>query len=124
VTGTETWLVCGGRDFTDQAQLEQCLDNYVTLLGIPDKLIHGAARGADTLAGSWAISRGIDYAAVPADWKKYGFKAGLIRNQVMLDLYPVTRVIAFPGGTGTAHMIRITTAAGLPVHQPLKDVVG
>ena len=43
---------------------------------------------------------------VDADWAKYGPVAGPIRNQDMLDLHRPKMVIAFPGGKGTADMVK------------------
>lgn len=104
-------LVCGGRDYAgDVSCLEQILP-----IGV---LIHGDARGADRRAGEWAKARGIHVAAVPALWNQLGNKAaGPARNAAMLLLKP-TYVVAFPGGAGTANMIRQAEAAGLPVWRP------
>jgi hypothetical protein len=68
-------LVCGGRDFSDR-------DRLAAILGAVhaeqpfSTLIHGAAPGADMLAGEWAISRGIPVAPFPADWKGQGAPRG------------------------------------------------
>jgi hypothetical protein len=40
------------------------------------------------------------------DWKTHGKAGGPIRNQMMLDDYKPQVVIAFPGGSGTADMVR------------------
>jgi hypothetical protein len=59
-------LVCGGRDFSDKVMLASALDAIHA--DRPFSLvIHGAAPGADTLAGEWADSRGIPVAPFPAD---------------------------------------------------------
>lgn len=52
-------IVCGGRDYVDQAAAFNALDRAHQHRRI-DLVIHGAARGADTLAGAWAASRGIE----------------------------------------------------------------
>lgn len=44
--------------------------------------------------------------------------AGLARNQRMLEQCSPSAVIAFPGGRGTADMVRRAEAAGLPVWRP------
>jgi acyl-CoA synthetase (NDP forming) len=53
----------------------------------------------------------------PANWKKHGKSAGPIRNQLMLDVGKPDLVIAFPGGSGTADMIRRARKAGVPVKE-------
>ena len=98
-------LVCGGRDFDDRAALDRMLD--VMHANAPvTAVIHGAARGADSLAGAWARANGIEEIACPADWKTHGRRAGPIRNRAMLTDHKPDVVLVFPGGRGTADMIR------------------
>lgn len=106
-------LVCGGRDYGDHDKVSATLDaihrdERVTLL------IHGAASGADSLAATWAQFRGIAEDRHPADWAKQGKAAGPIRNEQMLARNP-DLVVAFLGGRGTAHMVRIAKAKGTKV---------
>jgi hypothetical protein len=82
---------------------------------VPYVIVHGAAVGADQMAGSWARSRGVAEAAFPADWGRDGRAAGPIRNQRMLDEGRPDLVVAFPGGRGTADMVRRARAAGVAV---------
>ena len=109
-------LVCGGRDFNNISFLKSRLEDFCCY--IYDKfdeevniVIHGAAKGADTLAESWAKSKAIKYVGVPANWNEHGMSAGPIRNKVMLDLDP-DYVIGFDGGKGTANMLSIAKAKG------------
>lgn len=104
-------LVCGGRDYSDQAHVDKVLN---TIGGIRH-LFHGNARGVDTLAGNWGNRQdGVSVHPVPAEWKKYGRKAGPIRNRKMLGQLP-DLVVAFPGGRGTANMVKQAKAAGVEV---------
>lgn len=107
-------LVCGGRDFTDRVQLYDILDRHHQTVGI-NLIIHGAARGADTLAWQWACDRILPDASFPADWKTHGKGAGLIRNTQMLTKGKPDLVIALPGGRGTADMVSKAKAAGVRV---------
>lgn len=104
-------LVCGGRNFTDYKRVCQVLDGLSTVYLI----IHGGARGADSLAGRYAEERGIPVECYPARWKEEGKAAGVLRNQRMLAAEPDI-VIAFPGGKGTADMVRRAHKAGVFVH--------
>lgn len=106
-------LVTGGRDFDDRELLFDTLDRLNAMQGFT-VVIHGDAKGADRLSGEWASSRGITVEAHPADWKKHGRAAGPIRNQKMLEEKPQL-VVAFPGGKGTADMVRKAKQAGLKV---------
>ena len=107
-------LVCGGRDYADRDQLYRILD-AAHLANQIICLIHGAARGADALAADWALDRDVLCTAYPADWDGDGGAAGPIRNQKMLDLGKPHLVIAFPGGRGTADMVKRAEKAGVPV---------
>lgn len=110
-------LACGGRDFKDEALLDWALTAAHAKEEI-EMLIHGGARGADLMAGAWAQERGIHTARVDALWDVLGKRcAGPRRNEAMLRLAP-DGVIAFPGGTGTAHMVGIAREACIPVWQP------
>ena len=105
-------LVCGGRDFSDHKLVSQALNSY-GCIGLT--IIHGAAKGADSLAQAWAKDNGYPDDAYPADWNKYGKRAGYIRNVQMLNEGKPDLVIAFPGGKGTQMMINLAEAAGVPV---------
>lgn len=108
-------LVCGGRDYADEIFLFIALDSIHKEIPITT-LIHGAARGADTMAASWAWSRKIKVIAYPADWEHNGSSAGPLRNQKMLDENKdLDLVIAFPGGVGTRDMINRAEKDGIKV---------
>lgn len=107
-------LVCGGRDFADAAAIDRAL-NGLAKSAVIDCIIEGNARGADRLAGFWARKRGIPNLKFNADWIAHGKAAGPIRNQRMLDEGRPDLVIAFPGGRGTADMVRRAREAGVEV---------
>lgn len=109
-------LVCGGRDFNDRASLagwmnEVCAGTSLELVTV----IHGAARGADSLAGVIAKDAYVRVEEYPADWDQHGKAAVPIRNQRMLDEGKPDLVLAAPGGRGTADMVRRAKAAGVRV---------
>ena len=116
MTNTERVLVCGGRRFSNQRLLNDFLTELDTASPI-GTIIHGPARGADSLAGQWAKRNGKPLDVYPADWDRHGRAAGHIRNREMLDKGKPTLVVAFPGGPGTANMVRIATTAGVPVKE-------
>lgn len=94
-------LVCGSRYYKNRNLIEKILNEYV---GFEPTLIHGAATGADSLAGEVAEDFGWRTIAIPADWKKYGKAAGPIRNSEMLDFQP-DLVISFGSGRGTTNCV-------------------
>ena len=107
-------IVCGGRDFEDYKFVNEKLDIFHSKTPITC-LIHGDARGADRMAGHWAQHNRVYCVPYPADWNKYGNAAGPIRNGLMLAQETPDCVIAFPGGYGTDHMVKITRTAGIRV---------
>ena len=105
-------LVCGGRHYSDSRHLGRVLGALATR---PTLIIHGDATGADELAQRWARRQRIPDRPFPADWGAHGRAAGPIRNQQMLDEGQPHLVVAFPGGAGTADMVRRAEAAGVTV---------
>lgn len=118
-------LVCGSRTFNDQSIVDRILDGLDggdgATCGDFLWLIHGAARGADTLAAFWAERRGFPEEAIlafPADWDRYGKSAGYLRNQQMLDEGQPDLVVAFVDkplakSKGTTMMVDIARQAGV-----------
>ncbi len=113
-------LVTGGRGFDDWRRLHLALSAHT--YNVEDvTIIQGGATGADFLAKVWAKWIGLSVEEFPADWKQYGKAAGSIRNQQMLDEGKPDVVIAFPGGVGTADMVRRAKKAGLEVVEVRND---
>lgn len=107
-------LVCGGRDYQDRERLFVVLDEHHARQPIT-VLIEGGADGADRFASMWAFEHEIDSDTFFAKWKVHGRAAGPIRNQRMIDEGRPDVVIAFPGGRGTADMMKRARAAGVEV---------
>lgn len=86
-------------------------------------IVHGDASGADSMA-AWAAEEilkknkklDIQIEAYPADWKKYGYAAGPIRNKEMVDL-GANICLAFQRGnsSGTANCMKLADEAGIRV---------
>ena len=125
-------LICGGRDYLDRDTLERTLTHLADVRGPFTQIIHGAARGADTLAGEWGIRNKVPVRPYPAHWrhkagcemgcaKVIGPGAGPIRNEKMLAEWKPDLVIAFPGGSGTTDMMRRAHAAGVEVLEITKE---
>lgn len=120
-------LITGSRDYRDRAQLEDALEAVLgaarSAPGAAEPLIvvHGAARGADTLASHWCRRRaklGVTEEAHPADWDRLGKAAGVIRNAEMVAA-GADLVLAFyragAANRGTAHCALLARRAGIKV---------
>lgn len=113
-------LVCGNRDLASPTWALAKLTEFTDGHGVPDRVIHGDARGADKFGHYWAGLMGITSTPVPALWEVYGKSAGPKRNQVMLEmLEPGDHVVALIcrdlERTGTADMVGRARNAGYPV---------
>lgn len=112
-------LVTGGRDYDNRNVIGR------TVLSFPEGalVIHGGARGADSVVRSACKVHGYPYAEVPYfGW--LGKLGGYERNQMMVDLLSslrdagwLVKVVAFPGGRGTADCTRRAEEAGLPIQR-------
>ena len=111
-------LFCGGRTYSDYEAVKRVIG-----MVNPTSVIHGAAAGADSLAGRYAKENEVPCRAYPPsrrldgggrDWK---FR----RNERMLLTAKPDLVVAFPGGPGTDHMVRTSKKHGYPVWDLRKD---
>lgn len=107
-------LACGGRTYTNKNKVYDVLDDCISCWD-EVVLINGCAKGADTLAQEWAKDRGFPIEKYPALWDVHGKSAGYIRNKLMLDDGQPDLVVAFPGGKGTAMMVKIAEEANVEV---------
>lgn len=109
-------LVCGGRRYSNALKVAEWLESLNRTPGIAE-VVTGDADGADRLARTYCEAHGIPIKVFPALWDIYGAAAGPLRNQQMLIEGKPDIVLAFPGGRGTADMIRRAVAATIPVQQ-------
>lgn len=120
-------VTTGSREWTDMNQTHRGLlmalrlvaDGYTREEEKSITLIHGGARGADTLAARAAEERGWQIGEYKADWSKYGKSAGHIRNQRMIDdeqpILCVAYLIPELPCRGTRDMMQRCALAGIPV---------
>lgn len=78
----------------------------------PAQIISGGANGVDSIAEYWAKSHKIDFVAFLPNYKIYGKRAPLVRDEEMVDAADV--VIAFWDGvsTGTLYTIQYAYSIG------------
>jgi hypothetical protein len=104
-------LFTGSRDWTDRILVQTAFTQFS-----PSLVIHGDARGLDTIADHYAEQLGIDRIRCPANWKGRGKAAGMYRNRFMYDLTQPDLVLAFPlpHSRGTWGMIAYARAQQCP----------
>jgi len=103
--------IVGGRDFSDQALFNKTMlmweESGVT------EVVSGGARGADSMAESWARYHNIPIKVFLPEYDKYpGHLAPLMRNSQIVKY--ADQGIAFPGANGTRDTINKFKAAGKP----------
>lgn len=110
-------LVTGSRLLTNYNYVKNILKRYKIAA-----IIHGGAQGTDLLASIYARDNEIpcvEHRVTSEDWKAEPKKAGVMRNQLMLDEHPtISLVIAFPmnPSPGTNDMIRRAMKAKICTH--------
>lgn len=114
-------LITGDREWTDVKAIVDVLEQLP-----PNTIVvHGACRGADTIAHATAEALGFTIRSYPADWTLHGYAAGPIRNKQMIDVEhtseePINLCIAFHDdldgkSKGTKNMCLRASDAGIEV---------
>lgn len=105
-------IIAGGRDFVPTNDDWSILDTLKDSIPITE-VISGHAKGADSFGEAWADRNEIPLKIFLPDWDKYGKRAGFLRNIEMAK--EADALVAFPGGRGTAMMLKIAQEYGLKI---------
>lgn len=109
--------ICGGRDYSDWRAMRRKIAELKVRFGPDLVIVHGDARGADSMAETVATQLELHTARVKALWNSsLGKAAGPVRNRIMAA-FPLKLLVAFPGGVGTEHMKRTARAHNIPVEE-------
>lgn len=108
-------LVCGSRSLRD-GETRLAIRKRLEKLPSGSEVLHGGAQGADTMAAEAALELGLRSSCFPADWRRHGRRAGIVRNVEMLNAQP-DLVLAYWDGesAGTAHTVAEARRRGIPV---------
>lgn len=106
-------IIAGSRGITDY---------YVVLAAILEsnfeitEVVSGTARGVDSLGETYAVRNKLPIAKFPADWDRFGKRAGFLRNADMA-LYADALIAVWDGKSkGTKHMIDCAKLQGLKTY--------
>ena len=106
-------LISGDRYWDNADIIKRELEKFLA----DTVIIHGAAKGADTIAGIVAKNLGMRVIPFKADWLQYGKAAGPIRNKQMIDEGKPDLLLAFHShietSKGTADMIQRAKKANI-----------
>ena len=102
-----TLAIIGSRDCL-AVDIEAYIDE------MPDAIVSGGARGADTYAREFAIKKGIRLIEHLPDYAKYGRGAPMVRNRQIID--DCDKVLAFWDGKsrGTKYSLDYAESKGKP----------
>ena len=82
-------IIAGSREFDNYDMLKEKCDKILSRKvneGEEIVIVSGTARGADTLGEKYAEERGYKIERYPANWDKYGKRAGYLRNKKMAEV--------------------------------------
>lgn len=128
-------LVTGSREWDDPYPVEYHLRQALEIAWgrrEPLVVVHGAARGADTLARLWVAGMrfrsDVDedpHPVTPAEWRQYGKSRGHWRNRLMVSTMDPRRdlAVSFLRGDspGTSGCIKMIKSAGIPLREVTWD---
>lgn len=112
-------LVTGSRDWAERDLITEVLFNFRDLCAASGQdvtLVSGACpTGADRMAEEIAQGTAWRVERHPADWERYGKRAGFLRNREMVNL-GADQCYAFikDGSRGATMTAELAAAAGIP----------
>ena len=110
-------IIAGSRGFSNYKLLREQCNKFLREKRKTSNIIvvSGHARGADFYGEKYAQDEGFDLEIYPAQWDKFGKRAGYRRNEQMAEV--ADALIAFWDGSsrGTKHMIDIMNEKNLLV---------
>lgn len=116
-------LVTGSRDWEDDERVYQLMDLEYEIIRarygrVKPIIVQGGARGVDTAAASWAVTRGFMVESHRPDYRKYGRqRAPHIRNALMVSLGANLAVgMVKDDSAGAKSTLEKAKRAGIEVH--------
>ena len=115
---TKRILVTGSRDWEDVSAIFSALNHVMRKWGTDIVVVHGGAKGADTIAGQWAGLQFVPEEVHLADWNTHGKKAGFIRNAEMVALgADVCLAFIKNESRGATMCAELAERAGIPLYR-------
>jgi YspA, cpYpsA-related SLOG family len=106
-------IIAGSRTITDASLVREAIEDSRFVV---TEVVCGLARGVDALGRLYAQRNGIPVKEFPANWKKFGRRAGMMRNCEMAA-YADALIAVWDGySSGTKNMISVAKSLGLKVY--------
>ena len=95
-------IIAGGRNIREYAIVEAAIEASGFVIA---QVVSGVAEGVDRLGEQWGYAHDVPIARFPANWDRYGKRAGILRNGEMAA-YAQALVAVWDGRSpGTKNMI-------------------
>ena len=109
-------IIAGSRNFNDYELLKIVCNQLLSYIYDEIEIVSGEARGADELGEKYAMDKKFRLKTFPADWNRYGKKAGYLRNREMA-IYADALICFWDGKSkGSEHMIDLAKEYDLKIH--------
>lgn len=117
-------IIAGSREMADYEAAKKAIGEAFSEIGggAPVRIVSGHCRGADILGERYAGEHDLELAVFPAEWNRFGRRAGFIRNTQMAEFALEEgcegALIAFWDGEsrGTKMMIDIAEKKGIDTY--------
>ncbi len=111
-------LIAGSRNYDNYREAKKYIDFCISNIRLKYTLVFvsGNCRGADSLGEKYAAENSFNLELYPADWNRFGKRAGPLRNKYMVEISDY--IICFWDGKsrGTKSVIDFAQI----FHKPLK----
>jgi hypothetical protein len=106
-------IIAGSRDGVAFEDVVHGVMKFEQLHGKITEVVSGRARGADLIGEEYAAIHGLKVKMFPAEWDRFGKKAGSIRNAQMGDYADGLVAVWVGGSRGTWNMIQYARSKGM-----------
>lgn len=109
-------IVAGSRNFLNYVSAKEILTSVLSNKKLENVcIVSGGARGADKLGEVFASENKCNLKIFPANWDKYGKKAGYLRNREMIEFADATILFWDRESRGTKSMLMLTLDYNKPL---------
>lgn len=112
-------IIAGSRGIEDYRLVEEAVRQAGFAVS---EVVSGTARGVDRLGEMWGVRHGVPVRRFPADWARYGKRAGMVRNTAVVAYVRQApeggALVAVWDGVSraTCHTIELARQHGLQIH--------
>jgi hypothetical protein len=110
-------LVAGSRTITPPPELIDSILRDIIVDPFKDMVISGGAKGVDSAIREFCENNRIPFKEYPADWQKYGKRAGPLRNIKMGKIADLLVLIWDGKSKGSKHMKEVMESLNKPVYE-------